>query len=264
MGLFTWIRRKRPQSQRERNTPLTQTNRQPALEGELYMLSKDVQEVNRLDFQHYLLHHAIKANYLAPLTHPAAILDVACGTGRWMQEMAEEFPQAQIMGIDLTPPHQGKNALIFPPNCHFQQWDVLKGLPFGTQQFEFTHQRLLILALPLQRWPSMVQELVRVTRPGGWIELVEADLNFHHQGAETSRLMQWIADASHQRGIDISIGQKIGSFLRDAKLTQCMEQKIALPIGNWGGAAWGLIGKRFFCCHPNVKATGDRLCRYFS
>jgi SAM-dependent methyltransferase len=51
--------------------------------------------------------------------------------------------------------------------------NVLEGLPFPSGQFCYTHQGLLVAAIPARAWPTVVQELVHVTRPGGWIELLE-------------------------------------------------------------------------------------------
>jgi hypothetical protein len=35
-----------------------------------YMLPSDDAEINRLDFQHYLLRYALRGNYLAPIGRP--------------------------------------------------------------------------------------------------------------------------------------------------------------------------------------------------
>ena len=145
------------------------------------MFPHNSQETNRLDFQHYLLKHAFEANYLAPIVKPSNILDVACGTGRWMLEMAKTFPVANIIGVDLIPPTAG-SIVNFPSTCKFIVRNVIDGLPFPDQSFDFVHQRMLILSLALPYWPTEIQELIRVTRQGGWVELVEVDLELHNSG----------------------------------------------------------------------------------
>jgi 2-polyprenyl-3-methyl-5-hydroxy-6-metoxy-1,4-benzoquinol methylase len=72
--------------------------------GSPYLLPKDDAEINRLDFQHYMLRFALRNNYLAPLGQPRDILDVGTGTGRWALEMALAFPGANVVGIDLVAP----------------------------------------------------------------------------------------------------------------------------------------------------------------
>src|SRR6266851_3835419 len=61
-----------------------------------YALPKDLQEISRLDFQHYIYRNVLRGNFLVPLTDPTAILDVAAGTGIWGKEMAQQFPQARV------------------------------------------------------------------------------------------------------------------------------------------------------------------------
>src|SRR5690348_6845196 len=63
-----------------------------------YVLPKDLEDGNRLDFQHYFFRQAMRGYYLAPL-HPEnvhTILDVGCGTGRWPIEIAQLFPHAHV------------------------------------------------------------------------------------------------------------------------------------------------------------------------
>lgn len=59
-----------------------------------YQMPLDVQEMHRLDFQHYMLRALLRGNYLAPIRRPQSILDVGTGTGRWARELAVEFPDA--------------------------------------------------------------------------------------------------------------------------------------------------------------------------
>src|SRR6476660_204948 len=67
--------------------------------GVPYTLPKDDQEINRLDFQHYMLRYALRGNYAAPIGQTLSILDVGTGSGRWAVEMAQLFPNANVVGL---------------------------------------------------------------------------------------------------------------------------------------------------------------------
>jgi SAM-dependent methyltransferase len=102
--------------------------------------------------------------------------------------MATAFSHAQVIGFDIDPPQQ---TLADPVNCHFLQWDVLADFPYSDHRFDYVHQRLLVAVIPARRWPSVVKELVRVTRPGGYVELLDAGHHFENAGPATQRFLTW-------------------------------------------------------------------------
>ncbi|KAG0205334.1 hypothetical protein BGX28_003042 [Mortierella sp. GBA30] len=116
-----------------------------------YMLPNDLSESDRLEAQHYIVRYCFQGNYNVRLDHDATklkILDVATGTGVWALEMAHEFPMADIYGVDISPlyPIPETSSKEVPPNCHFQLCNVLDGLPFPDNYFDFVYQRLLVYA----------------------------------------------------------------------------------------------------------------------
>lgn len=201
-----------------------------------YLLPTDEREIHRLDFQHYLLRHVLQGNYSAPITAtpshvPASILDVGCGTGRWALEIAAEFPATNVVGVDVSPLLDEAAAIgRRPVNFTFVQADVLQGLPFADATFEYVFQRLLFLAIPALLWPGVVRELVRVTRPGSWVELVEGGVT-EGGGQAMATLAEWAANLSAQRGIDLRQGAHIATFLREARLQEVAVRRVEVPIG---------------------------------
>jgi SAM-dependent methyltransferase len=199
------------------------------------MFPADNQEINRLDFQHYLLRHAFRGNYAAPIKDPATILDVGTGTGRWAREMAMQFPRANVIGFDIATPGEVDQRMdIRPENYVFVQGNVLDGLPFPDASFDFVHMRLMVLALPADRWPFVVRELVRVTRPGGWVESVEYG-GEKNGGPAIEQLMRWGTQAGALRGIDTSYSTRVGELLRAAGLAHVRTHELDIPLGAYGG-----------------------------
>ncbi len=218
-----------------------------------YMLPKDLEESGRLDFQHVLLKNILKANYLAPIRNPLSILDVGCGTGRWGAEMARQFPQANVVGLDLQEPSITSTSVVQgqerpPDNYVFVQGDITKGLPFADNSFDFVHMRLVVMGLPYAQWMPAVMEMKRVTKPGGWIELVDTTVTARSPGSE-----QWVAWAQKLasfRGIDMTATAQIGEFLKQAGMRNVQMIPLEIPLGPWGGRigvammADGLAGAR--------------------
>lgn len=197
-----------------------------------YLLPNDIQEINRLDLQHYLLRYALRGQHLAPVKYPHSVLDVGAGTGRWTLEMAAQYPQANIMGVDLVLPPVDTDKR--PDNVVFTQGNILEGLAFADGNFDFVQQRMLFLALPFDRWPGVVAELARVTRQHGWVELLEAGV-VQQGGPAMTQLMNWGAEVSRRRGIDLNVGNILPDFLHQARLSHVAFQKLHIPVGAYGG-----------------------------
>jgi SAM-dependent methyltransferase len=156
---------------------------QPASPGSAsYLFLRHPTEVDRLDLQHFALLEGLGTNYLAPVSEPAVILDVGSGTGRWAAELCLDFPAALVIALDLQP--SGSQP---PPNYRSVRSNVLDGLPFADGTFDSVHQRLLGPGLPLKSRSSVVQDLVRVTRPGGRVEIVEGRFDLEPAGLATAR-----------------------------------------------------------------------------
>lgn len=74
-------------------------------------------------------------------------------------------------------------------NLDFYQVDVTQEkLPFQDDEFDFVKQRLVTASFTLDNWKSVLQELIRVTKPGGYIELIEIDFSTCNLGPRGSKL----------------------------------------------------------------------------
>jgi tRNA1(Val) A37 N6-methylase TrmN6 len=45
--------------------------------------------------------------HVAPLDKPQRILDIGTGTGIWAIDIADQFPEAEVIGTDLSPIQPG-------------------------------------------------------------------------------------------------------------------------------------------------------------
>jgi SAM-dependent methyltransferase len=219
-----------------------------------YMLPRHETAIDRLDVRHYALRAALRGNHATPLGRPAAILDVGSGTGQWAYDLCLEFPDALVVGLDLVPGRMGHR----PPNYKFVKANVLHGLPFADGTFDFVHQRLMVTALPVSTWPGVVRDLLRVTRPGGWVELVESGNGIEPRGPATTRLFELAAQlaASYELDWKGSVCDVLDGYLRDAGADAVETQTVPVPIGEWGGQVGSLMASDF-------RSTFTSLCPTF-
>lgn len=224
-----------------------------------YVLPSDEQEISRLDFQHYMLRYALRANYAAPVERLTSILDVGSGTGRWAMEMAQIFPQANVIGTDLVEPKSESLSATLghgldqrPDNYAFVQANVMNGLPFADNQFDFVHMRLLLFAIPAASWPAVASELLRVTKPGAWVESVETGPQ-QNGGRAMDQIVAWITEASRRRGVDPLLGPRVAQFFAEAGLRDMVTREVRLPVGGYGGRLGNMAAVDVFGVVAGVK-----------
>ncbi|CAE6447258.1 unnamed protein product [Rhizoctonia solani] len=210
----------------------------------------------------------IGSNYTAPLPQlnsgkgPKDILDVASGSGIWVIEIAQEFPQSQVVGIDLSMPgFLGQNI---PENASFIVADVTKYFPFEDASFDVVQMRIVP---SINERTLIYQEIHRVLRPGGIIQLVELSPPVSRKGIRPPALDeidQAVARGGHVHKKDEneplldgdgrpaywSIASQIAPAIHGAPSmwTNVHEKKIGVPIGVWAsdevGQEAGRIMKR--------------------
>jgi SAM-dependent methyltransferase len=207
-----------------------------------------------------MLKQVLRGNYLAPLSKPASILDVGCGTGRWALDLAAEFPAARVVGVDITPPDEDEETRrgLWPPNFSFALGNILDGLRFPNSGFDFVHQRGMASALPADRWQDDVDELVRLTASGGWVELMEDD--FAHGEPALNAIGGWAHALCLRRGIDFRLGGEIGTYLQRAGLAQVVFRQIDMPVGSYGGHLGAMAQADYLSAmealRPNILSLG--------
>lgn len=107
-----------------------------------YYMPNDEPEIQRLNEQHWILTQ-VKGGVLhnAPLSNEASpkILDVGCGSGVWCLDMAEDYPKAQIYGMDVSPIQPQKK----PANVEWYTHDMENEWPFPEDYFDFIHLSLV-------------------------------------------------------------------------------------------------------------------------
>jgi ubiquinone/menaquinone biosynthesis C-methylase UbiE len=193
-------------------------NGRPSIEGTVGAFSIDAQGYELLDFQHFVLRRGLGANHQAPLAQPATILDLGCGTGRWVVEMAAEFPQARVVGLDLVPPRDIRPMLRTAggagSNISFVEADLLNGLPFPDASFDCAHLRLMYSEIPENRFADVLREMVRVTRAGGWVECIETAAAPYDPSPAYGTVMAWTVEACRRKGLDANIGIRLNGMLR--------------------------------------------------
>ncbi len=167
------------------------------------------EELQRLHLQDHLINMSM-GGLLVEQPDPSrfqSVLDVGCGTGGWLIELAKTYPHmSRLIGVDVS----GK-MLDFAraqaasegvaDRVEFLLMDALRMLEFPDEFFDLVNQRLGASWLRTWDWRKLLQEYLRIVRQGGVIRVTEADMMPTSQNsAALMRLCDLMLQTLYQSG----------------------------------------------------------------
>ncbi|KAI8664812.1 hypothetical protein NCS56_00915200 [Fusarium sp. Ph1] len=205
-----------------------------------YYYPNDLIEIERLNTQHETLKILLDGrSCLAPFDDenpPRKVLDIATGSGHWAIDLGDEFPEARIIGTDLSP----IQSELVPPNVEFIIDDATDEWPQGRDwcNFDLIHTRVT-----LGCWSDMTTQIIQPAferlRPGGWIEcqelegLLECD---DDSVTENNPFKKWcddIVDASIAADRPLPGAASIKQALKETGFVDIHEKIYKIPINGW-------------------------------
>jgi ubiquinone/menaquinone biosynthesis C-methylase UbiE len=150
-------------------------------------------------------------------------LDAACGSGAATRVMAKIAGPGLVTGVDFNPARL-EQARILAERAgvaiDFAR-AAADALPFADAGFDYTHARMLFqyLAEP----EAALAELVRVTRPGGTIVLIDLDGQLEQLYPMPQQVAEDLQEALRilgARGFDPHVGRKLATLCAHAGLSR--------------------------------------------
>ncbi|KAK8108083.1 S-adenosyl-L-methionine-dependent methyltransferase [Apiospora kogelbergensis] len=197
-----------------------------------YLLPNDPAEQDRLDLQHQGLKTLLSDRlYLAPIQNPKHVLDLATGTGIWPIEFAELFPDAQIVGTDLSqiqPEHRPANVTFVREDSE-EEWcyDV---------KFDYIHARAVFSCFDNPK--GVMEKAFANMNPGGYIEYldfigVSGCLDGSIQGTSLEKIGVYCTKGASASGRDLLVASHYKQWLKEVGFVDVVERKFAWPYGSW-------------------------------
>ena len=108
------------------------------------------------------------------------ILDAGCGTGEISSRLARLYPDLEVLGVDVLDHHLALASERYSglaPRLRFEHQSIFD-LPAADATYDLTVCRHVIQSIPHPR--RVLQELRRVTKPGGWLHVIAEDYGMMH------------------------------------------------------------------------------------
>ena len=175
----------------------------------------------------------------------AAVLDVACGQGaRLLHLMELGFPAQMMHGIDIRPSvvKQGRRRL---PACTLIVADACN-IPYADAAFDLViGSTIFVRVTKTSIWASIAREMARVTKPGGFLLIVDWRYGGRGYQAMTRRSLRSLFP-------NCDIVRSVGGALIPP---------VGRPISRWCPSLYFLIHR---WCPPLVGLKANLLCKSFS
>ncbi len=133
------------------------------------------------------------------------VLDVGCGTGGWLIEMAQQYPAMSLFGVDIS------NRMIdyararaesagVADRVEFLVNDATLMLEFPADFFDLANLRFGVSFLRTWDWPKMLSELQRVTRVGGIVRVTDGMIGSQSMKPALTQLEEMLRCAFYRAG----------------------------------------------------------------
>ncbi|CAG8471584.1 11996_t:CDS:2 [Ambispora gerdemannii] len=201
-------------------------------------------EADRLFTLHLFVQHVFDGRFSAPIESKlrngeAKVLDIGCGPGAWILEMATEYPSSQFFGIDIADAYPTENC---PNNVKFETRNVIERLAFPDDYFDFVRIALMSSSLNEQEYYDAICQVLRVLKPGQYIEIIEFLLPIHNLGPKHKTIDEAFQAHSAAYGINLRMARKLESMLETTKQTNDIESMTrTVQVGLSGGKAGKLL-----------------------
>ncbi|KAF2743349.1 S-adenosyl-L-methionine-dependent methyltransferase [Sporormia fimetaria CBS 119925] len=199
-----------------------------------YLLPNDEQEVDRLDMLHHIFLLCLGGKlYEAPISEPTRILDVGTGSGIWAIVVAEDNPQAEVLGTDLSPIQPS----LVTPNLKFYIDDAEAEWVYPPHEhFDFIHIRGMAGAI--KDWDRLIQQAYDNMVPGGWLEFQEPESWCHsdddtvHRAVYLDRWQRLCNEASDRFGKQLRVSHTLLDRIKAAGFVDCHEKIVKVSLSN--------------------------------
>ncbi|KAJ6548839.1 S-adenosyl-L-methionine-dependent methyltransferase [Mycena capillaripes] len=196
--------------------------------------SESEEETQRLDELHAMFTRYFGGKLsLAPIddARPQKIVDLGCGSGAWAIHAASQFPEAEVLAVDISPLPSRK----IPANLSFKLADLAKELELEKASIDIVHARLVMLHIP--DGESAVKRAAELVKPGGLLIIDDIDIGslLRTGGPALHQATSRMIELFKSRQADGEIGKRIGDILTSTGyFTEVHSRKITVPLSGIG------------------------------
>ncbi|CAK7203656.1 hypothetical protein SEUCBS139899_006394 [Sporothrix eucalyptigena] len=201
-----------------------------------YPIPNDDKEASRETVRNALFQELLGGRlHLSPIGDaPHNIMDIGTGFGDWAIDMADRYPSARVVGLDLSP----IQSVWIPPNVEFVVDDVEDNAWIHGSDYDLVHLRMM--AVILKSPATVAATAFQHIKPGGWIEFHEVypRIGCHDDTMPddyvVGRFYRLVArELQRQHGWDLYAAEHLPAQLEQIGFVNIQRKVCHVPIGYW-------------------------------
>ncbi|GBC09795.1 hypothetical protein RclHR1_09110002 [Rhizophagus clarus] len=230
-----------------------------------FYLSTSIDSIDRTHMYHFIRAFLFQSNFSSPIEDKlieggCKVLDIGCGAGTWLLDLSSKYKYSSFFGIDIKSVFPQK---IKPSNLEFIEADVTNGLSFRDNEFDFTHVENMSLIFTPDQWDLVLSELVRVTKPGGYIEIGGRRNCYVGDGPIFRKISDTLWTSCSKRNVDTNLIYNLDSRLKlqqnIGKVHRFEKDLIIGPNGGKIGIVYQDLTFAYYTSEMAIKSLSEEI-----
>lgn len=181
--------------------------RDPEITINHFLRNYNHDEIMRVNDQQFLINHLFKDEYYYLNNKDnLKILDIGCGNNTWCYDIATNYENWDVIGIDID--EKVQDNYIKPVNFIFGKIDIfnydkvenyieiikteekIKDIKIKNKikidnnntkfnNFDYIHMQLMTFSLFKNEWEKVIDNAIKLLKPGGYFKIIEHDINIY-------------------------------------------------------------------------------------
>ena len=104
----------------------------------------------------------------------------------------------------------------------------------------------MYLHIKQDQWPKVLEEIFRVLKPGGYVELLEVEVCHHNPGPVQQAFENFFKEQCKELKLDLNFAETMMTHLQELGFVEIEKRVLDIPIGEWpseGGTKISMMPK---------------------